>query len=151
MKKLRTLYLIAAEDGFKLLQTHDLGVAEPALVEIDHKTADNFSDVAYSYPSEQGRNHAGTGSQGFENGNSGNKVEQERIRFSRHIVAALQAEWAKGTHDRIVISAGPKLLGELRDALPKALHAHVAAEMHKDLMKIPLHDLPPHFSEVSEA
>lgn len=146
MKKLRTLYLIASEDGFRLLQTH-----EPDLAEVTLKAADDFSDVAYSYPSEQSRNHGGPGAPAFDTGSVANKVEQERIRFARHIVAALQAEWARGDHDRIVISAGPKMLGQLRDEMPKALHAHVAAELHKDLMKVPAHDLPSHFKDVAEA
>lgn len=146
MKKLRSLYLIASEEGFRLLQTH-----EPDLKEISLKHADNFPDVAYSYPSEQSHNHGGPGAPGFDTGATANKVEQERIRFARHIVAALGAEWASGTHDRIIIAAGPKMLGQLRDSMPKALHAHVAAELHKDLMKIPVHDLASHFTEVSEA
>jgi protein required for attachment to host cells len=83
-------------------------------------------------------------------GGSANKVEEERLRFARHIVAALQAEWNKSTHDRIIVAAGPKLLGALREAMPKALHAHVTAEVHKDLMKIPVHELPSHFKEVSQ-
>ena len=146
MKKLRTLYLIASEDGFRLLKTH-----EPDLAEISLKVADDFSDVAYSYPSEQSHNHGGPGAPGFDTGAPANRVEQERIRFARHIVTALQAEWAKGSHDRIVISAGPKMLGQLREEMPKALHAHVAAELHKDLMKIPVHEMASHFKEVSEA
>ena len=151
MKKLRSLYLIASEAGFRLVQTHELQAREPDLIEITHKTSANFADVAYNYPSEQSHNHGGPGAPGFDTGATANKVEQERIRFARHIVAALEAEWAKGTHDRIVIAAGPKMLGELRNALPKALLPHVAKELHKDLMKIPLHDLAPHFVEVSEA
>jgi protein required for attachment to host cells len=58
----------------------------------------------------------------------------------------LAAEWAKGGYDRIVLVAGPKMLGEIRQDLPRALHAHIAAELHKDLVKIPLHDLPGHFA-----
>ncbi|MGV8984975.1 MAG: host attachment protein [Cypionkella sp.] len=145
MKKLRSLYLIASEDGFRLVQTH-----EPDLLEISHKKAANFSDVAYSYPSEQSHNHGGPGAPGFNTGSTADKSEQERSRLARHIVAALEEEWAKGTHDRIIIAAGPKMLGELRSALPKALQPHVAQELHKDLMKIPMHELGSHFAEVSE-
>jgi protein required for attachment to host cells len=143
MKKLRTLYLIAAEDGFRLLHTH-----EPDLAEIAVKSADDFSDVAYSYPNQQSRSHGGPSNPGFETGGSANKIDEERLRFARHIVAALGTEWATGNHDQIVLSAGPKMLGQLRDLLPKALHAHVVTEMHKDLMKIPVHDLASHFKDV---
>lgn len=145
MKQLLTLYLIAAEDGFRLLHTH-----APDLAEIDLKAAEDVSDVAYTYPSAQSHSQAGTGDAGFDVGGSANRVDQERIRFARHIVSALAAEWAKGAYDRIVISAGPKMLGQLREEMPKALHAHVAAELHKDLMKIPVHELPSHFKDVPE-
>lgn len=110
MKKLRTLYLIASEDEFRLVQTHD---PDWALI-ASHKAGDD----AHHY--------------------------------IHHIVDALAAEWASAKHDRIVIAAGPKLLGEVRAHLPKALQAHVAAELHKDLAKIPLHDLPSHFARVAE-
>ena len=144
MKKMRSLYLVASEGGFRLLRTH-----APDLAEIDQKSATDFVDVAYNYPSEPSHNHGGPGAPGFDTGTPADKSEQERIRFARHIVTALEAEWATGNHDQIVIAAGPKMLGQLRDALPKALHAHVAAELHKDLINIPLHDLAAHFADVS--
>jgi protein required for attachment to host cells len=145
MKKLRILYLIASEDGFRLLQTH-----APDLAEIAVKAADDFADVNYTYPSEQTRSHTGPSGASFDVSGSATKVEQERVRLARHIVAALQAEWNKSTHDRIIVAAGPKMLGALREQMPKALHAHVTAEVHKDLMKIPAHELPSHFKEVSQ-
>ena len=145
MKTLRMLYLIVAEDGFRLLQSHS-----PDLAEIAVRKADDFADVHYTYPSEQSRSHTGPHGASFDVSGSANKVDEQRLRFARHIVAALQAEWAKGTHDRIIVAAGPKLLGALRDAMPKALHAHVSGEVHKDLMKIPAHELPSHFKEVTQ-
>ncbi|OZA16501.1 MAG: hypothetical protein B7Y02_03130 [Rhodobacterales bacterium 17-64-5] len=144
MKTLRTLYLLASEEDFRLLRTD-----EPQLKVLAHRKADDFADVAYRYPSEQSHNHGGPGAPGFDTGATANKTEQERIRFARHIVETLQDEWSTGNHDRIVIAAGPKLLGQLRDEMPAGLHAHVAAELHKDLMKIPLHDLSAHFADVS--
>ncbi|MBI1171907.1 hypothetical protein GC209_10930 [bacterium] len=145
MKKLQTLYLVASDAGFRLVRTH-----EPDLIEISHQASSSFPDVAYNYPSQTSHSHGGPGAASFDTGATANRVEQERLRFARHIVAALEAEWGRGTYDRIVIAAGPKMLGELRAALPKALHPLVAAELHKDLMKIPLHDLPRHLVEVSD-
>jgi protein required for attachment to host cells len=48
-----------------------------------------------------------------------------------------------------MIAAAPRLLGELREDLPKALRAAVAVELAKDLVKIPTHDLPAHFDGVA--
>ncbi len=111
MKKLRTLYLIASEEEFRLVHTHE---PDWALI-------------------------------------ATHKADSDAHRYTHAIVDALAAEWATAKHDRIVIAAGPKLLGDLRAHLPKTVQAHVAAELHKDLAKIPLHDLPPHFAKVSEA
>ena len=111
MKKLRTLYLIASEEEFRLVHTHE---PDWALI-------------------------------------ATHKAGPDAHRYTHAIVDALAAEWATAKHDRIVIAAGPKLLGDLRAHLPKTLHAHVVAELHKDLAKTPLHDLPPHFAKVSEA
>ena len=67
----------------------------------------------------------------------------------KHAATAVSDEWARGIYDRIVLVAGPKTLGEVRLALPAALHSHIAAELHKDLVKFSLHDLPGHFGSVS--
>lgn len=67
----------------------------------------------------------------------------------KHAATAVSDEWARGIYDRIVIVAGPKTLGEVRHALPAALHSHIAAELHKDLVNFSLHDLTAHFATVS--
>lgn len=143
MKKLQSLYLVAAEHGYRLLRDH-----EGEMVEIAGRQASEFPDVVYEFPNDRSRAHAGLRGPNFDTDRQTNKQEQERGRFAQHVVAALVAEWDKGGHDRIIISAGPKMLGELRDAMPKALQPHVAAELHKDLMKIPVRELSSHFTEV---
>jgi protein required for attachment to host cells len=60
------------------------------------------------------------------------------------VVRALEAEWSKGAADRIVLAAGPKMLGALRDAMPGALAGHIAEELHKDLSDVPAHALAEH-------
>ena len=135
MKPISVLYLLADDQTYRLLRGHG---AE--LVEIALRTADAFPDVE---DLQNGRRHPGA-----ESGPHGRTEEIERDRFARHVVRALTEEWEKSGSDRIVISAGPKMLGVLRKALPKSLTAHVAAELHKDLVKIPAHDLPPHLGEV---
>lgn len=135
-----TLYLLASEDGFRLL--HGSG---PGLADLSQAKASDFPDVAHSFGDERGRNHAA----GIQFGNDGDRTdaEIERPRLAAHAVKALAVEWAKGDHKRIVISAGPKMLGALRAALPKQLAGSVAAELHKDLMKVAAHDLPEHFKK----
>ena len=141
MKAPQTLFLLAADRDFRLLHGTTLEVTE-----IAHRKADDFADVHDPFGSEAGRNHSGHVS--FANQDRGGPEAEERRRLARHAIAALEAEWARGRAGRIVLVAGPKMLGELRDALPKGLAAHVVAELHKDLVKVAAHDLPAHLKDV---
>ena len=123
MKPLVSLFLLVDDENYRLLHTHGTGLAE-----ITHHPAEL---------TEAGVIHV--------KGHSPREVI-ERHDLARHVSHILAAEWAKGDYDRIVLSAGPKMLGALRAALPKALHSHIAVELHKDLMKVPAHDLPSHFA-----
>lgn len=141
MKTIPTLYLLAGEDGFRLL--HDSG---KGFAELSQAKADDFPDVAHEFSSELGQGH--TAGVQFSGDGGKSDAEIERPRLAKHAVAALAAEWAKGGHDRMVISAGPKMLGALRDAMPKQVQEKIAAELHKDLMKVAAHDLPSHFKDL---
>lgn len=141
MKTPHSLIVLSSDRAFRLLRTGDAGLTEVSGGEVD-----DFADVNRPFLSEIGRSRKGAIT--FDNTDRGAHQAEDRDRFQRHVAAALAAEWAKGSYDRIVLSAGPKTLGALRDALPKALLPHVAAEMHKDLMKTPLHDLPEHFRDL---
>jgi protein required for attachment to host cells len=140
MKAPQTLYLLAAEHSFRLLRTHEDG-----LVALGGKSAEDFPDVDYRFPAErQGRGVAVH----TEPEAHSKSVEVQRNRLAHHAMAALEAQWAKGGFDRIVLVAGPKMLGDLRDSMPRSLEGHVAGELHKDLMKTPLHELPEHLKDV---
>jgi protein required for attachment to host cells len=122
MIPIRTLYLLLNDETYRLL--HGLGAG---MAEIHHSKAELVA--------------AGAG--------HGSHDEIGREHLAKHAAKVLAAEWAKGLNDRIVIAAGPKMLGEIRRELPKGVMAHVAAELHKDLIKTPIHDLPAHFMTVS--
>lgn len=140
MKPVVTLYCLADEAGFRLL----LGRGRE-IEEIQSASADAFEDVDYEF-AKDGRNRSGGGVNfGHE---TRSEAEIERPRLARHVVRALQDEWAKGKADRIVLAAGPKMLGALRDALPAALAPHVAAELAKDLSDIPARDLASHLPDL---
>ena len=51
-------------------------------------------------------------------------------------------------YDRLVLVAGPKMLGHLRDALDKQTAAAVSASLDKDLGEIPEHELAAHLTGV---
>ena len=141
MKTPQTLYLLASDHSFRLVHTHESG-----LVPLGGKSAEDFPDVDYRFPAEKLNRGIGVYIQPTGPSKS---AEPQRNRLAHHAIAALEAQWAKGGYDRIVLVAGPKMLGDLRHSLPKSLSGHVAGELHKDLVKMPLHDLPAHLAEVS--
>jgi protein required for attachment to host cells len=143
MKARQYLYLIASDQEFRLLrgQATDLG-------ELAHRRAGDFPDVKDRFPSEPSRGHSGTVSYGVND--RGTHEAEERRRLARHVVAALEAEWAKAHYDGILLAAGPKMLGTLRDAMPKALAGQVVAKLAKTLTDIPAHALPDHFAAISK-
>jgi protein required for attachment to host cells len=143
MKPVVTLYCIADEAGFRLLR----GTGN-AFEELLHASAEAFDDVEYEF-GKGGRNRAGSGATSFGH-DTKSAAEIERPRLAKHVVRALQAEWAKGAADRIIVAAGPKMLGALRDAMPGALAGHIAAELSKDLSDIPAHALYSHFESVTK-
>jgi protein required for attachment to host cells len=141
MKPVQSLYLLAAEQDFRLVRAVGADLSE-----VTERQMADFPDDRVGFGHEAGRGHAHGVS--FGNSDRTGQEAEERRRFARHAVQALEAEWAKGTCDRIVLVAGPKMLGHLRDALPKGLAQHVAAELPKDLVQVALHDLSPHFQAV---
>lgn len=143
MKPVVTLYCIADEAGFRLLR----GIGNE-FEELLNASAEAFDDVEYEF-GKGGRNRSGAGATSFGH-DTKSAAEIERPRLAKHVVHALEAEWAKGGADRIVVAAGPKMLGALRDTMPGALAGHIAAELSKDLSDIPAHALYSHFESVTK-
>lgn len=141
MKPVVTLYCIADEGGFRLVRGQGARMEE-----LLNASAEAFDDVDYEF-SKGGRNRAGAASFGHDTKSA---AEIERPRLAKHVVRALEAEWSKGGADRIVLAAGPKMLGALRDALPGGMKPHVAAELPKDLSDVPVHALADHLATVSK-
>ncbi|MGQ0610768.1 MAG: baeRF12 domain-containing protein [Paracoccaceae bacterium] len=139
MKRPVVLYLIASDEEFRLIRGQGAD-----LTEILHRRLSDLAGGDFAFSAPRGRNVAGGISFGVSSGQS--EADIERPRLAAHAARALEAEWAGGAYDGIVVAAGPKLLGALRKALPKALQGHVAAEIHKTLVKLGLHDLPAHLA-----
>lgn len=138
-----TLYCIADEAGFRLMRGKGSEIEELLTA-----SAEGYDDVNYEFP-KGGRNRAGAGHTSFGH-DTKSTAEIERPRLAKHVVRALETEWAKGGADRIVVAAGPKMLGALRDAIPGALAGHIAAELSKDLSDVPAHALYSHFEGVTK-
>ncbi|MCP8938666.1 host attachment family protein [Alsobacter sp. SYSU M60028] len=67
--------------------------------------------------------------------------EMEEHRFAGEIVRGLTALAASGQMNAVVLVAPPKVLGDLRAALPDNLKSAVIGELHKDLTKHTVDDI----------
>lgn len=72
----------------------------------------------------------------------------ELHRFVRRLAAALDEAAGAGRFHRLVLVAGPRLLGELRDALPERVRGMVTREVGKDLAGLDLPELRERLSSV---
>jgi protein required for attachment to host cells len=63
--------------------------------------------------------------------------EHEALLFARQIAAALEHAHRDGRIDRLILIAGPRFLGLLREVLSKAVRALVTDEILKDLAHEP--------------
>jgi len=73
----------------------------------------------------------------------------EKHLFARRVVEAIKRTEARHGIDGLILVAPPKALGELRAALPEALHRRLKAEVHKDLTGLSEHDLMARLTELA--
>ena len=66
--------------------------------------------------------------------------------FLTHLAQKLDASVAAGKTKSIILAASPRALGMIRSAYSNALRAAVRAEVHKDLVKLPIHEIEKHLT-----
>lgn len=74
--------------------------------------------------------------------------ELAETEFAEALCDYLQTRFEAHDFDRLIIVAGPHMLGKLRKALPEDVAKAVTAEIDKDLTRIPIKDLPRHLQDV---
>lgn len=74
---------------------------------------------------------------------------ERKAAFAQQIAERLNEAAAQGAFDELVLYAAPRALADLRGALGDGTRAKLKAEFAKDLTKIPLAELPRHFTEQS--
>lgn len=72
---------------------------------------------------------------------------EERV-FAREVAAVLEGVSRRSDFGRLVVVAAPKALGDLRSEFSDALRKSVAAEIPKDLTKVPVRVLSDHLRDV---
>jgi protein required for attachment to host cells len=71
---------------------------------------------------------------------------QEEDRFLRKLADGLNAAVNAGTAKSLIVIAPPRALGVLRQAYSQNLKAALRAEIDKDLVKLPLHEIERHLA-----
>ncbi|MDI1229460.1 MAG: host attachment protein [bacterium] len=68
--------------------------------------------------------------------------------FVQKMAAWLDTAEREHVFDRLVLVAAPRTLGDFREALSKNVFARVAAEVDKDLMKLPETQIKDHLKDI---
>jgi len=74
-------------------------------------------------------------------------TEQEAIRFAHEVGDRLASGLHDGAYRHLIISASPRFLGLLREALPEDVAKHVVLELHKDLTPLERDEIRVHLPE----
>ena len=72
--------------------------------------------------------------------------DQDERRFLEKLAARLDSAVQAGEAKSVVIAAPPRALGALRQAYTAKLRAAVAAEIDKDLVRMPVHEIEKHLA-----
>ncbi|MCF3596069.1 host attachment family protein [Rhodobacteraceae bacterium LMO-12] len=129
-------WVLIANSEKALFLRNDLDAQDPDLNVVRKDEQDNPSDR------EQSANRPGrkpdTGVNQFSAMDDTDWHELAKERFANDLAARLYEFAHKGAFDRIVLVAGPNVLGALRKELHKEVQDRVVAELDKDLTNHPL-------------
>ena len=129
-----------------LAQEKDFAALEPALEEEELTgTTAQSKEIASDRP---GRS--------FDSGGEGRHAMEPptdpqrhaKYEFARELAQHLEKAANEHRFDRLVVVAAPKALGDLRALLPKTVQGKIAAEIDKDLTKVPRQELGKHLAHV---
>lgn len=73
--------------------------------------------------------------------------EQEAIRFAHEVAERLAAGLHDGAYRHLIISATPRFLGLLREALPEDVAECIVLELHKDLTALSTDEIRAHLPD----
>lgn len=134
-----TLIVVASEARARFFRAAGIGRGLTEIAGLDADFVPGHRDEP-----GRGRDGSGLGVHQYEPQTSERRLRRES--FAEEVIDMAVALCEADVFDRIALAASPKLLGALRDALPAQLDQKVVAELHKDLVKLPLADLPQHFA-----
>ncbi len=143
MRPTETLVILADDRGARFLINRGIGKGLSELKEISADEA----GIDVEYADDRGRSRAAPGMAQHAVGSRNAEEVQERELFARHVARTAQDLWRRGSYDRLVLAAPPRMLGLLRERLGNELMSNLVVDLAKDLLKVPLRDLPAHFED----
>jgi protein required for attachment to host cells len=89
------------------------------------------------YGGTSGVSHGSGGVEGHHHGVTGEKstVQHELTLFAKEVARRIETDRAHNEFDRLVLVAGPKMLGLLRQSLSTPTQSMLAGEISKDLLR----------------
>lgn len=136
MKKPRTWILVADGARARIVRFGPEGEhLEDLAFEADHK---QLKEIMADKP---GRSFASVGAKRSAVEYHSDPVRAQAEKFAELLVARLEHARLSHEFDRLAIVAEPRMLGVIRSHMPHQLGATVIAEVHKDLTKLPAHQL----------
>jgi protein required for attachment to host cells len=140
MKTERVWVLVADSSRARIIRSPELRAKDDRhladlVLESEHKPA---REIMADKP---GRSIASVGARRSAMEYRSDPVRLQTEQFAGAIADQLERRRAAGEFDRIVVVAEPRTLGAIRRKLPQQLAATVAAEVAKDLTKLPPDEL----------
>ncbi len=142
----KTWFLIAHRSGARVFEQEQLHAPLVHVATMDHhegrlREHDFHSDAA-------GRVHDRMGNHRHGVSREESAVEHVSMEFVHELAGCLRTARTARKFNNLVLVAGPRLLGHLREGLDHETQKLVTASLHKDLGETPDHDIPGHLASV---
>lgn len=142
MRSVRTYILVANEVEARMLENDGIG---EGVHQFSHITVDESGVLHHEFAAKPVSTQAAHGpTAGVEPRTSLREVN--RHAFAEYLTELVEAAFSTKDYDRLIVVAGPKMLGELRDTL--AGKAEVYAELGENLVNTPTNEIAKHLEGI---
>lgn len=146
MPKTRTWILIADAGNARVLETAGLG--QPLYAVPDMASSQDLPRSHDLGNDRLPRGHESVGATRHAIEPKSDPHRELKRSFAKEIADRLTSAAEAKSFERLIIVAPPVMLGDLRQALPRSVKDRTAAEIAKDLVAVPDHDIRKHLLDV---
>ena len=138
--------LVAHRSGARIFSTAGAHAPLTLVEHIDHLEGRlRAGDIETDRP---GRVHDRVGEQRHGTSPEQSPTEHLAVEFARSLAARLKSAHQAGKFEGLVLVAGPRFLGHLRDALDKQTAAAVTVTLDRNLGELPTQELSEHLRDI---